>query len=163
MPHTSALRSVNEDYRVQDEMIVIDVELGSRLLRRIDMIQATGFNLHIIQGAMADMPRGTPGFQGEVVFFKLKIQMTADEVNEMCASRNLVLADGDTHARANQTRPHFAETHPNLTLWQHKNGQWCYMSFQRDGSETAVHVEALSMNPRHASLSAGSWIACLRI
>ncbi|MFH1866965.1 MAG: hypothetical protein ABIJ81_02690, partial [Patescibacteria group bacterium] len=76
------------------------------------------------------IPRGE-GDEATVEFFKLGKFVSDDNLAIEYQKRGLDPADPYTLVAVNEADPAFADKYPNITHWQDKNGNWCYIAFYR--------------------------------
>lgn len=109
------------------------------------VIDATGRRQYTDRAVVDSMPRGT-GVEVEVVFFRPRPEayvdglISDDRLEGELTYFNLDPAFPDDVAAVNEADPDFADTYPNGTHWQDKDGRWCYAAFSRWGGGRCVLV-----------------------
>ncbi len=125
------------------------VEVVSKLINRrvpVDrsrtpeqVLDATGRRQYVIGDVAKVMPRGD-GVEAEVFFFHVGRHLSDTDLDKEYELRGLVPADLYSLAAVNEANPPFADEHPNATHFQDADGNWCYATFFRWGSEWRVGV-----------------------
>ena len=96
----------------------------------MDAINATGRSKYVTNSVVEAMPRAT--FEsGQSHFFRVGKTMKVRQPAIEAAKRGLRLVDPHTLAAFNAANPEFADTHPNATEWDGKNGNACCAAFGR--------------------------------
>lgn len=99
----------------------------------------TGRKRYVDHRVLESMPRGE-GEETEVVFFKIGLFISDDDLEKEYEKRGLKPADAYSLAAVNRDDPAFGDEKPNCTHWKDAQGKWCYVAFDGWGVEREVHV-----------------------
>lgn len=107
-------------------------------------LDATGRKQYTNRSVVDSMPRSRT-VEVEVFFFKLDLSQSGGYISDADLekeydSRGYKPADPYSLAAVNEADPTFADTHPNATHWQDKNGNWCLAAFDLWNGERGVYV-----------------------
>ncbi len=105
----------------------------------IQAIDAAGCVMYINNNVLANMP-GKGEEEVDVYFFKVGRFVSVVQLDREYERRGLV-PDLYAQAQVNADDPAFADTHPNGTQWDNKNGYASSIAFYRRGDERRVRVE----------------------
>lgn len=109
-------------------MIVRKVDKVDRRKLPCEVLDGTGRKQYVDRNVVNAMPHGT-GESAEVFFFKLGRYISDADLEKEYELRGLIAVDPYSLAAVNEADPAFADTHPNGTHWQDKDGNWCYSTF----------------------------------
>jgi len=126
--------------------------ISSMIVRRVKvdrsrtpqaMLDATGRKQYTDRNVVKNMPQGE-GEEVDMAFFKLDLSasdgyISDDDLAKEFALRGLT-PDPQAQGQVNIDDPAFADEHPNGTHWKDKDGNYCFVAFDRWYGERDVLV-----------------------
>lgn len=140
----------------EDADIVIRVTPDFTLSSK-QALDATGRAQYADDDVIDIMPKATEEGEKEVVFFKVGVYQSDEQLEQAYAKRQLIPCDPHTLCKVNENDPAFADSHPNGTHWKDDDGKWYYAAFLQWGDERGVRVDR-----RVSDWIDGWWFAGLR-